>query len=77
MTTEIRQALIASEIDNDLRESFEQSLSEGYSYANFLDDYFFSVNDSGESDSFGLARSATLKGSGDKRHTPLSSTVKD
>ena len=42
-----------------------------------MDDYFFPVNDSGESDSFGLARSATLKGSREERRVPLTNTIKD
>jgi hypothetical protein len=46
MTTETSQALTASDIDTDLRESFERSLSGGSTYADFLGDYFFPAEES-------------------------------
>jgi hypothetical protein len=77
MTTENCQALTANDIANDLKESFERLLSGGSSYADFLEDYFFPVEEGQESDLLDLARSASLKGSRDKRQVSLTNTLKD
>jgi hypothetical protein len=60
------QSVTASDIDTDLRASFERSLSDGSTYADFLGDYFFPAEESDESDLLGLARNASLKESGRK-----------
>ncbi|MDR0338200.1 MAG: hypothetical protein LBI18_14040 [Planctomycetaceae bacterium] len=77
MITETSQSLNASGIENELKASFERSLCTGSSSADFLEDYFFSVDVSDESDLLSLARSASLKENEEKKRVLLSNIGKD